>query len=242
MAKPTLIFCYGNNKLLADIAVAVGFKYGARLPAATFYSVYFADQNYDQYQKAKNSGDIAKCRRLRKSYMDSLAEHHPFMASVYDWMKKEELPEVLDWAEEAAQFVDVVMLIPKVQRGIHLLPRKIGGKPVYLGYSIPTTNGGTPLPYEDFRGWPVHLLGGSPQKQLKLFHNPNLNVVSVDGNMAAKQAHKCRFWRLEKGSKGHWINLKEVGAGDWGSGSNTEAFRRSMVNIFSAWNEVTNVT
>lgn len=152
MAAPALIYCADGNARFAEIAVNAGFLYGAQLPPRGLpYPPYFADQNW------KNPN--------RERYMSELAKHRPFMASVLDWERAEQLPEVLDWAEDAAQFVDVVMIIPKVLGGIAKLPRRIGGKPVRLGYSVPTKFGGTAVPYSEFYGWPVHLLGGNPHRQ-----------------------------------------------------------------------------
>lgn len=219
MATPALIFCAGGNKRYAEIAIEAGYKYGAQLPNTVYFPPYFADQDWKKPNRA--------------AYMQELAKHKPFMASVLDWEKEDQLPEVLSWAEEAAQYVRVVMLIPKVQGGIKRLPWMIGGAEVRLGYSVPTKYGGTELFLSEFEGRPVHLLGGSPQKQMDLTNY--LNVVSVDGNMQCKMAQACRFWRKRKGVKGHWLTLSEVGDGNWGKDSNYEAFKRSCENIIAAW-------
>lgn len=223
-----IIYCGGGNPRFYEIATAAGFKYGAQLPNTVYGPLHFADQDW------KNPN--------RERYMAELAKHHPFMASVLDWEREEQLPEVLTWAEEAAQHVSVVMLIPKVMGGIPQLPRQIGGKPVRLGYSVPTKFGGTSLPVWEFTDWPVHLLGGSPHAQVRLTHY--LNVVSVDGNMSQKMATRwCQYWvpgTARYANNRWWPTLIETDGQRWGDGSSQadapyEAFRRSCENIQLMW-------
>lgn len=221
--RPELIFCYGKNPSFAPIALAAGFRYGAQLPCVTYAPVYFADNEYRQPD--------------RTAYMAALAEHRPQVATVVDWMVDEQLPDVLAWAEEAAQYCERLIIIPKVSGGISRIPTRIGGRDVVLGYSVPTTHGGTDLMLWEFAGRSVHLLGGSPQQQMFLYSRyfrGICDVVSADGNMHCQQANSCRFWDVEKGPKGHWRQLREIGI-DLGRGNNTEAFRRSCENIAAAW-------
>ncbi len=201
--------------------------YGAQLPGTVYFRPEFADQDW----KKPN----------RTAYMAALAQHRPRMATVLDWERDEQLPEVLEWAEEAAQYVEIVILIPKVQSGIPRLPRRIGGASVRLGYSVPTAYGGTELPLWEFAGWPVHLLGGSPHRQLHVAHY--LDAVSADGNYIQKQAVSGRFWtngNANYAKNRHFPTLPEADGRAWGDGSGSsdvpyEAFRRSCVNILAAW-------
>jgi hypothetical protein len=224
MAIPTLIFCGGNNPRFAEIALSHGYKYGARLPATTYAPVYFADQEYKQPNRAQ--------------YMKALAEHRPNMATVLDWERVEQLPEVLSWAEEAAQYAERVLIIPKVLAGIERLPREICGKQIVLAYSVPSSYGGTPTPALAFASFPVHLLGGAPQMQMRLWRKMP-SVVSVDGNMSMKMANKGMFWRVREGKRfrrvPEWISLKTCDGKRFNGDGNYEAFRRSCVNIKSAW-------
>lgn len=220
--QPTLIYCADGNKRFAQIAIDAGYEYGAQLPNTVYHPVYFADQNW----KKPN----------RERYMMALSEHRPHIASVLDWEREEQLTEVLSWAEEAAQYVDVVMLIPKVQGGINRLPRMIGGKQVRLGYSVPTKFAGTELPVWEFNGWPVHLLGGSPHRQMNL--NRYLTVESADGNYAAKLAINCQFWTngtATYAKSRYWPRLVESDEKRWDEDAIYEAFRRSCKNIMEAW-------
>lgn len=219
MAAPTLIYCADGNAEFARIAVEAGFMYGAQLPPRGLpFPPYFADQNW----KKPN----------RERYMAELEKHKPFIASVLDWERLEQLSEVLGWAEDAARFVDVVMIIPKVIGQVSRLPRVVGGKSVRLGYSIPTKFGGTPVPLAEFVGWPVHLLGGSPKKQRRL--SGFLNVVSVDGNYAQKMAVRYNeFW---DGS--NWCELSDYG-GKVRNDAPYEAFSRSCQGIMAMWHTST---
>ena len=209
MASPTLIFCAAGNKRYSEIAIDMGLEYGARLPHTIYYPPYFVDQNWQKPNRDK--------------YMAALNRWRPFMASVIDWEYLDQLPEVLNWAEEIAEFVTVVMIIPKVQNGVKLLPKNIGGKSIRLGYSIPTKYGSTNLMVSEFNDWPVHLLGGSPKDQFDLTHY--LNVISIDGNAMMKAAQYGNFWNGKK-----W---QEIHTSD--KDFPYECFRRSCEGIKKMW-------
>lgn len=211
---PTLIYCADGNRRFAQIAISAGFEYGAQVPNTVYFPPYFCDQNWRKPNREK--------------YMAALAQHRPHIASVLDWEQEEQLPEVLAWAEDAAQYVDVVMLIPKVQGGVSQLPRTIGGKPVRLGYSVPTSFGGTSLGLWEFGGWPVHLLGGSPQAQMQTARY--LDVHSADGNYAGRKARQyCQYF---DGTR--WLQLATTGDTD-SKDAIYRAFDLSCRNIISAW-------
>jgi hypothetical protein len=220
MAAPTLIYCSNGNRRFAEIALSNGYLYGAQLPGTVYLDPYFVDNKF----KDPN----------REAYMAALAEHRPYMASVIDWMPGIELSEVVSWAEEAACFVDVLMIIPKIQHTVHMIPRSIGEKQVRIGYSVPTRYGGTELMVSEFYGWPVHLLGGSPGAQMKLCQY--MNVVSADGNMARLQANRGLWWLPGKGPfTNRWVTFREMGEVVDGD-IPYKAFERSCVNMMAAWN------
>jgi hypothetical protein len=212
---PTLICCVNGNKRLAGIAKHAGFKLGAQLPHTVYFDLFFADQDW----KKPN----------RQAYMKALQIYKPSVATVLDWERQDQLPEVLDWAEEAAQYIDKILLIPKVQGGIDQLPRHINGKDVVLAYSVPTKFGGTALSPNQFAGWPIHLLGGSPHTQMKLYRGwfrHIADVVSVDGNMHNRMATQhCKYWQ-----GGKWIALN-----DGHDDTPYRAFQKSCENIMEAW-------
>lgn len=220
-----LIYCANGNKRFADIAINHGFLYGAQMPGTVYFPPMFCDQDW----KKPN----------RDRYMVALAKHKPRMASVLDLEHLAQMDEVIGWAEEAAQWVDVIMIIPKFFGAIKLLPSVIAGKTVRLGYSVPTSHGGTEVPVWEFGGWPVHLLGGSPQKQMELTHY--LNVVSADGNYAHKMAIQYgQFWapgNARYANNRYWPKLSE--AGDYTDEDMPYiAFERSCKNIIEAWKKI----
>lgn len=216
-----LIYCASKNKRFDDIALAAGFKLGAQVPCTVYHKLYFCDQNW----KAPN----------RAAYMTALAQHRPHMASVLDLERKEQLSEVLSWAEEAAQYCDSVMLIPKAHGIIQRLPRSIGGASITLGYSVPTKHGGTTVWPGEFEGWPIHLLGGSPQAQMR--HAGRFkNVVSVDGNMSNKMATQfCAYWTAGTSTDPKDRYWQKIIRAEFPNDAPIEAFRRSCVNIAAAW-------
>lgn len=211
------MYCADGNREFAAIAVALGWRYGSRLPETVYERVWFADQDWK--------------RPDRDRYMTALAEHRPEVATVLDWEHPEQLAEVLGWAEDAARYVARVVVVPKVPGMVDAVPAAVGGKPVVLGFSVPTSYGGTPCGVWEFGRRPVHLLGGSPQEQRRLAGY--LNVVSADGNMAAQQARRGRFWSRIKGPKGHWSQLAD--AGDARARPAAECFRRSLLAIREMW-------
>lgn len=226
-----IIYCANGNRRFAQIAIEAGMTYGAQLPGTVYFSPEFVDQDWKRADRA--------------AYVAAVAQHQPRMATVLDWERDEQLPEVLGWAEDVAPFVERVIIIPKVIGGIPRLPRRIGGREVVLGYSVPTRYAGTSVPPWEFAGWPVHLLGGSPHRQMELAHY--LNAVSVDGNYIAKMAQKwIQFWVMAPARYAldrRWPRLREADGRAWGDGSNTadapyEAFRRSCVNVLAAWRAV----
>lgn len=221
MGAPSLIFCSDGNPAYARAAVAAGWLYGARLPRWFDPSLplHFADQDW------KNPD--------REAYMAALARHRPEVATVLDLEAPDQLGAVLSWAGEAARHVRRVVIIPKYSGAVDSLPRSVGGAEVVLGYSVPTSYGGTEVPLWEFAGWPVHLLGGSPQAQRRL--SRYLHIVSLDGNMAAQQARRCRFWSRKSGPKGHWTQLKETGDASSGDGADLRTFRRSLEAVRGMW-------
>lgn len=230
MAIPALIYSAGGNRRFMRIAVDAGFLYGAQLPDTIYPDIsplWFADQNWKKPDRA--------------AYMARLAEHRPMQATVLDLEREDQLGEVLEWAEEAAQYVERVVIIPKAFGIIEWIPDRVGGADVVLGYSVPTRYAGTPVPVWEFGSRPVHLLGGSPQAQMQLTRY--LNASSADGNYAMKMATRhCQFWvpgTARYASNRWWPTVREANGGVRVDGDDLvyEAFRRSCQNIMAAWKD-----
>lgn len=196
-----LIFTAAANKKYAQRAMRQGFLYGARLPATVYYPPYFVDQEYKDPD--------------RDGYMRALAEHKPAIATVLDLEHEEQFDEVLSWADEAARYVqESVIIIPKVDGIIKWLPRYMRGKSVRLGYSVLSSYGQTEVNWREFRNWDVHLLGGSPHRQLA--YTKLLNVVSVDINDAMNIARRNQVWHaipVHQAANKRAPQLKEIGLG-----------------------------
>ena len=220
-----IIYCAAGNKTYADIAIKHGMRYGAQLPNTVYHTPYFTDQNWE--------------RPDRRGYMAALKKHRPAIATVLDLERDDQFDEVLSWAIEAAYYAtEAIIIIPKVMGIIRKLPRRIFGKQVRLGYSVPTQFAGTQVPVWEFTGWPVHLLGGSPQNQSKLTRY--LDVHSVDGNYAQKMANKyCQFYDGSGSSRWaknrYWPQLQESVFGHISKDAPYLAFELSCISMMASW-------
>lgn len=219
-----LIYCSAGNRKYSEIALKHGFAYGARLPHKVYFAPVFVDQEWKQPNRAK--------------YMAALAQHRPYMASVLDWEQPEQREEVFSWALEASQHVTEVIIIPKVIGSVASIPHEIGGKQVRLGYSVPTEFAGTKVPPSEFTAWGnTHLLGGSPDDQLK-YAREIPTAISADGNFIQRMAGKCQFYACNS-AVGYAKNrtfpqLSEVGL-HITTDAPYAAFELSCMNMKAAW-------
>lgn len=233
-----LIYCAAGNLRFMQIAVDAGWLPGGRLPGTMYHAPYFADQDYKNPNRAR--------------YVAEIAKHKPSVATVIDWQTGVDRAEVMGWAEDIAPYVETVIVIPKIKGTVDLVPCAVGGKPVRLGYSVPTSYGGTPLAYQEFGRRPVHLLGGNPFKQVRLSHL--LNVVSADTNYHQLMAtSRTQFFSLDihqTAKNKHWPTLGDVGLlqhksslFEWKAPTNAPylAFGLSCHNIMTMWKQAQNV-
>jgi hypothetical protein len=167
------------------MAALAGLQYGTQSPVSSVcpnheklggrHKVTFIDNDYFNYNHA--------------AHVDACALYKPKYATTRDVMTRAqckeagiqyfELAQILDWAEEVAQYAENVIVIPKYDC-IDEIPDKF-----MLGYSVPTSHGGTPLAVEAFKGRRTHLLGGSWKAQLAHLAELGEDVVSLDNNMVA---------------------------------------------------------
>ena len=205
----TLIYCADGNRRFAEIALRRGYLYGACMPGTVYYPPVFTDQDWRKFNRATT---VEQRNKLRAEYFSAVERYRPHIATVLDWEREEQLPEVLSWAEQAAQHVtEAVVIIPKVVGGIRRLPRSIGGKQVRLGYSAASTFSGTPVSLSEFDGWSVHCLGGSVHRQLEV--SRTVDLQSADGNYIQNLARRnCQFYSPAMPGKNHsWPHLREAG-------------------------------
>lgn len=136
------------------------------------------------------------------------------------------LPETLRYAAGLAAYAERVIVVPKAVGVMPQLPREPW---LVVGYSVPTRYGGSDAQMAELAGWPVHLLGGSPGRQLALA--PYLHVVSADGNAATRAAQWGIFF------DGHrWVS-RTAAAQVVPPGPNLpyRAFELSCRNTVAAW-------
>jgi uncharacterized protein DUF6610 len=228
MAELRLIFCLGANRQYPAIARRCGWSIGARLPC-TLYAEYqplaFADQDWRRFDGLLASDD--RYRRAYQRYIAAVASTRPHMASVLDWTADRDLSEVLDWAVAIAPSIETVQIIPKVPGRVGEIPRTIAGRPVILGYSVPTRHGATPCDPAEFAGWPVHLLGGNPRQQIHyagLLTTLGAEIVSADGNLTHKAAGLGTFWEAGR--------ARNLGARKL---STLAALTRSLIAVPQMW-------
>lgn len=209
MAPPLLIYCAGASRQFADIALAAGFVYGCRSDHKPNHPVRFADLNW-------KTPDLDQHHAFVRA-------HQPTLAVAPDVLELATLDATLRYAETLAQWAQYVIVVPKAVGVLDRLPREPW---LVIGYSVPTKYGGTDLLMAELDGWPVHLLGGSPGKQLNLADY--LNVVSADGNAAARAAEygsvfdaRTRRWQRSVEPLGPDLPYR--------------AFARSCEQIVRAW-------
>ncbi len=170
------------------LAVQAGLKYGIqsahyRLCPYTYeltgrHEVAFIDNDYFNYDHATHLKAVMALRPKYATIKDAMTPDQ----CARDKIEHTELAQILDWAEELAQYANNVIVIPKYDC-LDLIPEKF-----MLGYSVPTSHGGTPLPVAAFKGRRVHLLGGSWKAQLAHMAELGDDVVSLDTNYVQRQA------------------------------------------------------
>lgn len=216
LQKPKLIYCAGGSKRYAEIAIQNGFLYGARLPVKLYHdNLYFCDQNWKKPEKEK--------------YIAAIKLHKPTIATVLDIESEQTRAEAYEWAEEIAPFVEYIIIIPKIEIEI---PEKIGEKPIIIGYSVPSKYGATTIPIERFVNRKIHLLGGSPKKQIEIYKKYPQAIFSADGNSHMKVAAFNKFWSGKK-----WIYLRDYLPEPCAKDCSYLAFEMSCQNIQKMWQE-----
>lgn len=192
------------------LAVRAGLMYGIQSPHSTIcpycirgdanHKVAFIDNDYYQYN--------------HQAHLKMVKEHLPKYATVRDIMDKQQcatdgivyysFEQIMDWASELSEYAENVIVIPKYDC-LDKIPEKY-----MLGYSVPTSHGGTPLPVEIFKGRRVHLLGGSWKKQLNYMAALEDDIVSLDNNYVHKMASEYGSYVMPDGET---MNLTKVGHG-----------------------------
>lgn len=162
---------------LCCMAVGHGFGYGINSANArqvccrhttAGHQVLFVDNPFRKYNHERH---VAVIQQFRPRY-----------ATARDVMNIDDLPAILDQAEEIAEYAEQVIIIPKCDC-VDRIPEKF-----MVGYATPTSYGGTSLPYSAFSGRRVHLLGGAWAQLRQIMTHSGMNVVSFDFNRIHKLA------------------------------------------------------
>lgn len=215
-----LIYCAGGNPRFTQIAYEEGWQLGCRSDKfhAEGYKLIFIDVDYKKPDFEKHLARVAK--------------EQPKYASVPDLsdqeVSEEDISRAVSQLERLKDYCEIPLVVPKLSGQIDLLPADVA-----IGYSVPTSYGGAQYPIWELAGRRVHLLGGSPHDQLKLYRyiQPIASVVSVDGNMAHKIALEfCKYWQAKGRNGGQWISWTNKARDE-----QYECFRQSCKNVYQMW-------
>lgn len=193
------------------VACRSGMKYGVQstgsggVCAVALYQeahkVTFIDNDFYDYNHALHLAAVQKWRPKYATVRDVMTEQQCGEAGIAYYP----FEQIIEWAEELSQYAENVIVIPKYDCMDRIPARFV------LGYSVPTSHGGTPLSVDLFRGRRVHLLGGSWKAQLEYMAALGDDVVSLDNNYINKMSNYGSFVYPD-GRTGH---VKEdLGLGD----------------------------
>lgn len=176
---------------LCCVAVACGLKYGKQSGKEVCgnyhvharHTITFLDNNWHDYRHDKHLAETTQFRPKYVTTRDLITKEQAKRFGV----EYQSIAQTIEQADELGQHAENVILIPKYDC-IDKLPERF-----MLGYSIPTSHGGTPLPIERFAGRRVHLLGGSWKKQMSYLAAMKDDVVSIDNNYLSSEARWGAF-------------------------------------------------
>lgn len=208
--QPDVIYCAGGNRRLAAIAREAGMLYGTRHDDSPAYRPYMVDINWKAYHW---HGD----------YLPKIMAWQPVMAMVPDYEHEWQRGAMLTMAQQLVERgVERVMVCPKFPGAVAHIPDWC-----LVAVSVPSSYAGFLPDPAELVGRRVHLLGGSPQVQMRLareYAGRGITVSSVDGNSVNLASSRGTFYE-----GGRWLNLGQVGK--------YAAFTASTRNIMTAWRE-----
>lgn len=218
-----LIYCSGGNPLLSQIAFEEGWMLGFR-----------SDNNMGSCKHPVSFIDVDYKHPDFEKHLETVSRYHPKYATVPDLSEKAILNQDIDRAVRQAERLqphcEIVLIVPKLSGQIALLPQSIA-----IGYSVPSRYGGAQYPLWELSGRRVHLLGGSPRKQIQAYLHLSAiaSVVSLDGNYSQAQAVKyAMYWERHK-----WHYHPEKATG--GKDLYAECWRLSCRNLMREWHNLT---
>lgn len=178
---PHMIFCRGGNPRVAKMAIDLGFKYGTR-----------SDDQVGKGLRCDGLIDINWKKYDWDKHKELVQNHRPMLACVPDVTEKQMLKRILAMMCELEEFCDKVVVIPKLHKLIPKIPSR-----AIIGVSVPSKYAGFLPHLDELRGRRIHMLGGSPKKQLEiglLYKQRGIDVFSVDGNGVCLTAGLKKYW------------------------------------------------
>jgi hypothetical protein len=188
VAPLDLIFTFADlSHPVSHVAVGGGFLLGFRSTDLSKRGgtqsdwagpVNFVDNDFLHYDHAEH---LAAVRQLRPKYctVRDIMTRQQCAAAGTEYFT---LQRILGFAEELQRYAEHVIVIPKYDCIDKIPPQYV------LGYSVPSSYGGTPVPIARFKGRRIHLLGGPWNDQLGYLAAAGDDVVSLDTNVATKAA------------------------------------------------------
>lgn len=174
--------------------------------------------------------DIEYRRPDFERHLAVVAEYRPRYATVPDLSEQRvdlaDIHRALEQRDRLASSCDVPLIVPKLPGQLALLPPEVA-----VGYSIPSSYGGAQYPLWELAGRRVHLLGGSPKKQVEMYRYLSAigEVTSCDGNYAQLMATRyAEYWNGKR-----WIDHPENHSGK--KDLYQDCWRRSCRQILNDW-------
>lgn len=215
-----IIYCAGGNNRLSAIAQEAGWLLGMRSDASMEFNPIFIDVDYKHPDFEKHL-EVVKRYRPKYATVPDLSEEK---------VDQSDIDRALEQAERLRPYCEIVLIVPKLSGQIDLLPDDIA-----IGYSVPSSYGGAQYPLWELSGRRIHLLGGSPKKQIQVYLHVSAfaTVMSADGNYFQKMATSyAMYW---KRNQWHYHPDKVSNGKDL----YFDCFKWSCENLLQAWQRIT---
>ena len=172
-----------------------------------------------------------------EKHLEVVKKYRPKYATVADLseehVSEDDIERALRQLEQISVYCDVPLIVPKLPGQIKMLPPEVA-----IGYSIPSSYGGAKFPIWEMSGRQIHLLGGSPRKQLNAYLHLSAiaSVMSVDGNYAQLMATRYgEYWERDKWKEHPGVKSRQKDI-------YLECWRWSCRNLLKAWQRLTPVS
>lgn len=207
-----LIYCAGSTPRLMQAAYNAGWLLGVRSDKLSYgLPIAFVDVHYRAPDWSRHLRYVMR-EQPRYAVVPDLSENE---------VSEVDVKRALTQADELASYCQTPLIVPKLAGQLPLIPAQYA-----IAYSVPSTYGGAQFGPWLLAGRRVHLLGGSPSTQRRIYRYLRgvATVTSVDGNMAQKVLSKLGYWS----SSNVWVKAPR--------GTNyMECWERSLANIAAMW-------